>query len=573
MKVRIIIVTVLITVGFLAVAYRLVNIMIINHEAFVSKALKQHVKVEQIPVKRGIIYDAKGRELAINLDTETLYANPSLMVALEQSAMLLSEKLNKPAEAIKARFEANKKFALLERKLSPEQAEEIKRLNLRGIGFYIDPKRVYPKGKLASHVIGYTDIDNHGLEGVEKVYDEELMAEKVELKMHRDAKGNVLSDGKITEIRGNNITLTIDEALQRILERNIDEAVSKWSAVSAVGIMMNPHTGELLAMVSRPAFDPNKPGAVKPEQRRNRAITDTYEPGSTFKIVAGIAALQEGLVKPETKFDCSAGSIEVGGKSIKDAHRHGVLTFKEVIQKSSNVGTIMVAQRLGKNKLYEYIRLFGFGQKTGIDLLGEVSGLLKPVNKWSGTSIGAIAIGQEIGVTPLQILRAYAVVANGGLLVKPHVVSKITSPDGTVIYKADNVSKRILNEEHTKVFRDILKSVTEDGGTAKTASVDGNQVAGKTGTAQIYDPKIKSYSKDRYISSFVGFVPADNPKIAMIIVIYEPKGQTYGGVVAGPVFRQVANEALSYLSVPREDAEQKGLIVISDKVEPKKTGY
>ena len=280
--------------------------------------------------------------------------------------------------------------------------------------------------------------------------------------------------------------------------------------------------------------------------------------------MVGIAALEEKVVTPETRFDCSAGTIEVGGRRIKDDHKHGVLAFREVIQKSSNVGTIKTALMVGKPKLYEYIKKFGFGDKTGIDLQGEISGLVKSPDRWSGTSIGAMAIGQEIAVTPLQVLRAYSAVANGGYLVTPHVVKEIRSPTGAIISKIEPKTQRIISAETAAIFRGILKTVTEAGGTATEAAVEGNEVAGKTGTAQLFDPQTKHYSKTRYIGSFVGFVPAENPRLAMIVVIKEPKGQIYGGIVAGPVFRQIANEALSYLTVPMDKAFDKGLLLVSD---------
>jgi cell division protein FtsI (penicillin-binding protein 3) len=278
----------------------------------------------------------------------------------------------------------------------------------------------------------------------------------------------------------------------------------------------------------------------------------------------GTAALEEKVFNLDSPFDVSRGSIEVGGKNVHDAHRHGVLTFREVIQKSSNVGSIMIGMKLGKERIYKYAKKYGFGDETGIDLPGEVSGWIRKPERWSATSIGAIPIGQEVAVTPLQILRAYSAVANGGYLVRPHVVSEIRSPDGRTVFSFKQGDlKRVISEKTARVFRDILKTVVEEGGTATQASVDGNQVAGKTGTAQLIDRATRRYSKTRYVSSFVGFVPADNPKFAMIVVVYEPKGQTYGGLVAGPVFRNVATQALSYMNVPRDDDPQKNLLLVS----------
>lgn len=571
MKKRAIILSTLIAFGFVAVVARLVDIMVVNHTMFLAKARFQQTKKETIPVKRGFIYDRRGRELAINLETESIFCDPQSITSGDQEdagsikekvALTLSKVVNQKPDVILTKLTEDKRFNWIERKVSHEHSQKVRELNLNGIGLAPEIKRYYPKGTLASHIIGFVNVDNKGLEGIEQKYEKYLTAKGESAYSVRDARGNVLSEGSRKEIRGNNTILTIDEGLQYILEKNLEDAVSHWKAASATAIMMDPHTGEILAMSSRPTFDLNSPAEADGHQKRNRAVTDCYEPGSTFKIIAGTAALEEGVVNPDMKFDCSAGYIEVGGRKIKDAHRHGVLTFKEVIQKSSNVGTIKIGLNLGKDKIYEYIKRFGFGEKTGIDLAGEVTGLVRPTERWSGMSLGAIAIGQEIAVTPLQVLRAYSAIANGGYLVRPHVVMEVRSPDGGLVYKSAPEAQRILSEKTVAVFREILKTVTEEGGTALEAAVDGNQVAGKTGTAQLMDPRTKRYSRDKFVSSFVGFVPADKPKLAIIVVIHEPKGQIYGGLVAAPVFRKIASESLSYMSVPRDDSKEKGLLLV-----------
>lgn len=560
---RTVILVTVISFSFLAVLFRLSDIMLLNHDWFSAKARVQQIKKEVVPIKRGIIFDRRGRELAINLETESVYSNPSEISSPDDISSVLSKVISQEPDIIFAKLNSDKKFSWIERKLDMERTQMIKDMKIKGIGFLPEMKRFYPKGALASHIIGFVNPDNNGLEGIERKYEKYLSARSENAYMLRDAKGNILSDGLTKEIKGNNIVLTIDEGLQYILEKNLDAAMLKWKAASATAIMMDPYTGEILAMANRPAYNLNNTSEADMHQMRNRAITDCYEPGSTFKIIVGVAALEEGVVNLRSKFDCSAGHVDVGGNRIRDSHRHGVLTFEEIIQKSSNVGTIKVGLSLGKSKIYDYIKKLGFGEKTGIDLAGEVSGIVRPPERWSGMSIGAISIGQEIAVTPLQILRAYSVIANGGFLVKPYVVSEILSPEGKVIYKTVAETERIISEKTINTFRGILKKVTEDGGTAKGASVAGNQVAGKTGTAQIIDPKTKKYSRDKFISSFVGFVPADEPRLAMIVVIHEPKGQIYGGVVAGPVFRAIADEALSYLSVPRDDSAAKGLLLVS----------
>lgn len=563
MRKRAIILNTAIIFGFVAVFLRLVDLMVLNHGRLSERANIQQLKQEDIQVRRGFIFDRRGRELGVNLEVESLYCNPDTVASPQTAAYAISRVTGRREDAILAKFSSKGRFVWVERKLNLEAAERIKKMGIKGLGFMSDAKRFYPKGRLASHIIGAVGIDNQALEGVELKYDKFLKTPGGKILVTRDATGRTLSKGEDMESKGNNIVLTVDEGLQYILEKGLDNAMLRWQASAATAIMMNPFTGEILALANRPAYDANNIVYAKDFEKRNRAITDCYEPGSTFKIIVGTAAIEEKEVNLDARFDCSKGAISVGNAVIHDAHKHGVLTFKEVIQKSSNVGSAMLGMQLGKERLYKYAKLFGFGEKTGIDLPGEVSGWIRPPEKWSGMSLGAIAIGQEVAVTPLQILRAYSAIANGGILVKPHVVSAVRSPDGTLIYSFTPAgNKAAISRQTADIFKDILKTVTEEGGTGKSASVEGNQVAGKTGTAQIIDPKTRRYSKEKYVSSFVGFVPADNPMIAMIVVVYEPRGQIYGGVVAAPVFKEIARQSLSYLNVPREDTNEKNVLVV-----------
>lgn len=563
-KKRAIILNTAIIFSFFLISLRLVDLMILSHKHLSDRAKLQHIKVEDIQVRRGIIFDRNGRELALNLDLESLYCDPEGLHLDNRSVLRLASAIAKKPEVILAKIPSEGRFAWIERKLEPGTADRVRGLNIKGLGLLPEAKRVYPKGKLASHILGFVGIDNQALEGIELRYDRYLNKGGGKVLFERDANGKTLSSGVDIEAKGNNVVLTIDEGLQYIVEKEIEKAMVRWKAAAASAIMMDPFTGEILALANRPTYDPNNPGRANPSDIRNRAITDCYEPGSTFKLVVGIAALEEKIARPDTLFDVSAGYIEVGGKAIRDAHKHGILTFEEIIQKSSNVGSVMVGIRLGKERLYKYARLLGFGERTGVDMPGEVSGWIRPPERWSGTSIGAISIGQEVAVTPLQVLRAYSAIANGGFLVRPYVVSKIISPEGKVLVSFENSEKKhIISTRTAEIFKEVLKSVVDEEGTGRSASIEGNKVAGKTGTAQVMDPKTKRYSREKFVSSFVGFVPADNPRLAMVVVIYEPKGQIYGGMVAAPVFREIANQALSYLNIPREDEGYYNALMVS----------
>jgi cell division protein FtsI (penicillin-binding protein 3) len=563
-KKRIIILNTAIIFGFFAVFFRLTDLMILNHTVYREKAKSQQTKAEDIQIRRGTIYDRQGREFAVDLEKESFYCNPKVTQLDSETMMYLSNILGMQPKAIRTKFRSDKKFAWINRKLSSDVVQKIRNLEMKGCGFLPEVKRFYPKGNLASHIIGAVGLDNQPLEGIELGYDRYLKTSGGKVFFSRDASGRMLSSGVEMEAKGNNILLTIDEGLQYIVEREIENAMVKWKPVAASVVMMDPFTGEILALANRPTYDPNEIRKSKRNSIRNRMITDIYEPGSTFKMIIGSAALEEDIFDPTSIFDCSKGSIVVGGKTIHDVHKEGLLTFSEVIQKSSNVGSIMIGMAVGKEKIYEYAKRLGFGESTGIDLPGEVSGWIRKPGQWSGTSIGAVSIGQEIAATPLQIARAYAAVANGGYLVQPHVVSEIRAPDGERLYSFEQDNQvRVISSETARLLKEILKKVVEEGGTATNAAIDGNQVAGKTGTAQLIDKETKKYSKDRFVSSFVGFVPADNPRIALIVVVHEPKGKAFGGVVAAPVFRNIVDKSLSYMNVPRDDTIMNNVLLVS----------
>ncbi|GAB4541516.1 MAG: penicillin-binding protein 2 [Thermodesulfovibrionia bacterium] len=584
---RAIILSTILYFAFALIALRLVDLMVIKHPMLTNRADSQYTAVKTLNPQRGNIYDRRMRELAISIDVDSLYAVPSKIKDVDYLSSRLSPIIKIPPADIRERIQKkrDKGFVWLVRRVDEGVSERIKGLiddpmieimgipddsiktrrrmdsekkeRLAAIGLLTEPKRFYPKGETASHIIGYTNIDDRGIEGIELLYDKYLRGEVKRVLNERDVHGDILSDEIEEPIAGNSLVLTIDETIQHIVEREVRNAVEEWRARAATAIMMNPMTGEILAMANYPTYDPNSPADSDANERRNRAITDLYEPGSTFKTILASTALEEGVVRLNDTFDVSRGSIVIGGKAIRDVHRHGVLTFKEVIQKSSNVGAVQVGLRVGRQRYYEYIKRFGFGERTGIDLPGEASGILRKAERWSATSLASLSFGQEIGVTPLQILNAYSAIANGGLLMKPYVISAIISPDGEVVRKTEPVVvRRVISPRTAETVRDILKSVVEEGGTGQKAYIKGNPVAGKTGTAQMVDPETGAYSKSKFVSSFVGFVPADNPAIALIVVVYEPQGgRAFGGTVAAPVFKRIAEDTLTYLEIPMEEED------------------
>jgi cell division protein FtsI (penicillin-binding protein 3) len=553
---------------FILVVFRLIDLMILDHESMARRARIQYTQGEHIPARRGNIYDRNGSELAVSLERKSVYCNPDEVKDPARTVRLLYRITGKKKGELLRKVKAEKKFVWLARKIDPAKAEKIEELRLKGIWMLPDTQRFYPKRRLAAHVIGFVDIDNKGKEGVESRYDRYLRSQARRVALMRDARGNILYTGEFLDTETEDIVLTIDEGLQSITESEILKAVKKWHPRAATAIMMNPYNGEILALANRPTFDPNNPGRYPAYSRRNRAITDLYEPGSTFKIVMAASALEEGVATLYSRVDCSEGYVEVGGRKIRDIHKLGKITLKEVIQKSSNVGAVKMALKLGPQRLYRYMRLLGFGERTGIDLTGESPGIVKPPQRWSGTTIGAVAIGYEVMVTPLQVLRAYATVANGGFLVRPHVVREVISPEGKIISRNDPEARRVISRKTALLLREALKAVVSDDGTAPSASVDGNLVAGKTGTTRLLDKKTGRYSREAFVSSFVGMVPADNPEFVLIVVIWEPKGKYYGGEVAAPVFRAIAEKALAYRFVPRDDMKTKQVLVV-DRVRKK----
>lgn len=534
---------------FLWCLSRLLYIQFFKSGYLSTIANQQHNLYVELEPLRGAIYDRNLRPQALNLPSDSLYASPRQIKDKEALIRKLREILGIEYSFLKNRLSRNKAFVWIARKISPEQVDKIKKLKMEGLGLVRESKRYYPNKHLASQEIGFVGLDNTGLEGLELYYDQHLRGVNGWAYVLRDARQNqLLWKDVILPKDGSEIVLTIDEFIQFVMERELEAVYRKFRAKGASAIVMDPRTGEILAMANRPTYDPNSPQKTTLDSRRNRALCDMFEPGSVFKIVAASAALEEEKFKESDRFFCENGSYKVANHILHDHQPHGWLTFSEVIAQSSNIGTTKIAQSLGAQTIYRYASAFGFGKNTGIAMPGEIPGVLKEPRFWSKTSIGAIPIGHEVGVTALQLASAISVIANGGLLMKPYFLKSIRYSNGELVSetKTEEV-RRVISPQTAKRLKDILVLVTE-GGTGKLARVTDFKVAGKTGTAQ----KIESnglYSHSKYIASFIGFAPADNPLIAIVIIVDEPHSYYFGGVVAAPAFKKIAQDVVKYLKL------------------------
>jgi cell division protein FtsI/penicillin-binding protein 2 len=551
------------------VGARLAQLQISRHDELSTRAKNQQLGAVETSPTRGLLLDRQGRELARSVDTESFFADPREIENVTETARKISSITNQKKDELVARIreakDANKKFIWLIRRLDLETAGKVDAMALDGVYSRKEPKRYYPNDGLAAHVLGFVGTDEIGLGGVEQFYNEKIRGEGGKVYLERDGspERRVFDSYEVQPHPGQTVVLTIDQSIQYRTEQALFAAVERANAKSGTAIVIDPHTGEILALANAPAFDPNEPGNEPPEVRTNWALQNIYEPGSTFKVVAYSAALEKGLVQPDDKIDCQNGSITVAGRLIHDGHAYGVLTIADALAKSSNVGAIKLGLLVGNDSMYDFARRLGFGSRTGVDLPGESAGIFRPVGRWQPSSIGSIAIGQEVGVTPLQMATAYSVIANGGTWVKPHVVREMRSADGSIVFQARPESRSALKPETVEKLRGMMEGVTLHG-TARKAQVEGYTAAGKTGTAQKIDPKTHKYSTTKYIGSFVGFAPVNNPAVVIIVVIDEPRGAYHGGDVAAPVFREIAEQILPELSVT-PDVETKTQLIAEDR--------
>lgn len=537
-------------VSLSVLAARLFYIQVIRYPFYSQIANEQHVVSTEIQPRRGAIYDRNMRVLAINLNTDSIFANPRVITDRRKAARLLAPVLSMDEDYIAQRLFRDKGFVWLKRKASPKEGAAVRRLKIEGISVIPESKRVYPNRSMACHVIGTVDIDNNGLEGLELYYNKYLRGEEGWLISTRDAKRKILEsyqDEYIPPKNGLNLVLTIDEVIQHIAERELQKMYEKYHAKAAMIMVMDPRTGDVLALANFPNYDLGDLNTRQPEAVRNRAINDFFEPGSVFKVITASAALEEKVVTFEDTFDCEYGEWHIGSRILHDHKPHGILTFKEVIELSSNIGTVKVASRFGAQTMYRYIKAFGFYDRTGIDLPGEVVGMNRSPEKWSKVSMFAIPMGQEVTATVAQLACAISVIANDGYLVKPRVVREIVDDEGRVVKEfPPRIGKeRVISADTVMKMRSILMGVVQEG-TGKKAKVEEYTTGGKTGTAQKLEPN-GTYSHNKYVGSFIGFAPVENPALAVVVCIDESKVVYFGGDVAAPVFRNVVDGSLKYL--------------------------
>jgi cell division protein FtsI (penicillin-binding protein 3) len=537
----------------MAISGRLVYLQIFRYGSFVKQA--EHQQQREIPLspKRGVIYDRAGHELAMSVLVDSAFAVPTEVKDLPTAISLITRITGEDHNVVLADCRNHKTFCWVARKADDETIERIQSLNLQGIHFQKEPKRFYPARDLAAQVVGTVGMEDSGQSGIEHEFDEELRGRAGKMFISVDARRQWFSDVEKQPEAGDNLVLTIDKNIQYIAEKELDQAIHDTQAIAGTVIVENPHTGEILALANRPTFNPNLRKQITPAALTNRAVSYVYEPGSTFKLVTISAALEEKLTNPNEIFDCQMGSIVYNGMRIRDSKPHGLLPVWGVLAESSDVGAIKIALRLGEDRFYRYIRAYGFGQQTGIELPGETRGLTKPVSRWSKVSIAAISMGQEIGISPLQLTGLISTFANDGVWVAPRIVTGRVEPQATpqTVAFHPGASRRVISSFTAAEMRSMMQKVVLEG-TGRKAILEGYTSAGKTGTAQKVDPATGAYSKTKYIGSFAGFAPLNNPQIVVAVILDSAVGLHQGGQVSAPVFKRVAQQVLEYLHTPHD---------------------
>src|ERR1700676_815432 len=556
----------------LAICVRLVYLQVFHYGGFVKQAEHQQQREIPLSAKRGVIYDRAGHELAMSVLVDSAFAVPNEVKDLPTAVSLITRITGEDHNVVLADCRNHKSFCWVARKADDETIQRIKSLNLQGIHFQKEPKRFYPARDLAAQVVGTVGMEDSGQSGIEHAFDDQLRGRAGKMFISVDARRQWFSDVEKQPEPGENIVLTIDKNIQYIAEKELDQAIHDTQAIAGTVIVENPHTGEILALANRPTFNPNLRKQITPAALTNRAVSYVYEPGSTFKLVTISAALEEKLTNPNEIFDCQMGSIVYNGLRIRDSKPHGLLPVWGVLAESSDVAAIKIALRLGEDRFYKYIRAFGFGQRTGIELPGETRGLTKPPSRWSRVSIAAISIGQEIGISPLQLAGLVSTFANDGVWVAPRIVAGSVQPRGTpqTVAFHPGASHRVISSYTAAEMRSMMQKVVLEG-TGRKAILEGYTSAGKTGTAQKVDPATGVYSKTKYIGSFAGFAPVNNPQIVVAVILDSAVGLHQGGQVSAPVFRRISQQVLEYLHVPHDLplAPQHQLLLAQAKMKDK----
>jgi cell division protein FtsI (penicillin-binding protein 3) len=543
----------------LAIGARAFQLQVLQGDTLMRLGQRQHLKEWIVLPKRGAFLDRAGEPLALSMESQSVYARPHRIQEAARVSQNLAEILNLLPAEVRQKISSDKPFVWIKRQVSAPEAEKIQALNLDGIGMFYEPNRHYPQGHLAGQLIGFVGRDSEGLEGLELKYNDYVRGATGSSVAERDALGRRVLVQGVEGLQippGSDIHLTLDTSIQHMAEKELEAAILKYRAKAGVAIVVEPRTGEVLAMANYPSFDPNHYAKQTAEQRRNRVVTDSFEPGSTFKTILAAAALEEEIVGKDDLFYCEMGRYPFAGKIIHDTHPHGWLSFAKILQVSSNIGFTKVAEKVKRERFFRYIEKFGFGKVTGIDVPGEVAGIVRRTEQWAAVDLATHAFGQGISTTPLQLVMAYAAIANGGFLMRPYVTRRVVSPNGeTLMENQPHVIRRVVSEKTSRLLAGMLGDVTNDGGTGKMAKIDGFEVAGKTGTAQKADPVHGGYSKKR-VGSFVGFVPANDPRLVALVLIDEPEVNSYGGVVAAPAFRNIVQGALRRLAVAPDQSTE-----------------
>jgi len=543
----------LLCLWLLTICLRLVYLQIFCYGDFERRAQRQQQRSFDLSPKRGVIYDRAGRELAMSIQVDSAFVVPSEAPDLPNTISLITRITKDDPRVVLADCRAHKTFCWVARKADAEVIERIRALNLQGIHYQKEPKRFYPKRELAAQILGYVGTDDQGLSGLERQFNPQLQGKPGKLMISVDARKRWFASVEKEPEAGNSVVLTVDQNIQYIAERELERGMQETHAIAGTVIVENPHTGEILALTNRPTFNPNIRKEIRNEALKDRAVSDVYEPGSTFKMVTISAGLEEKITRPDEMFDCQMGSIVINGMRIRDSKPHGVLSVADILAESSDVGAIKVALRLGDERFYKYIRAFGFGQQTGIELPGETRGLTKPVERWSKVSIGAISMGQEIGISPLQLISLISTIANDGVHVPPRIVAGTIMPESTpqTIAFRPAEGTRVVSSLTAAEMRQMLQGVVLHG-TGRKAILEGYSSAGKTGTAQKVDPATGLYSKTKYVASFAGFAPINDPQIAVVVILDSAVGLHQGGQVSAPVFQRIMQQVLEYLHVPHD---------------------